>query len=305
MCAVSSTLLRRDSTKGNPPEASRASLTDVCIPLAMKKETVMNTHSTSSTVNAVRPQRPAGFAFPGSRGVHPSRIVDWLAEGFGLVRAQPLLWVAAILGCADLATLLELVPPLRLLAALVVPVIVAALVLMQERSYNARPWSIRETLEAVNGHRSALFTIGLCGMVVIGIGHLISVAAFHTTVATSVAANGVHNLSIAYGANYGAANILEPLVTVPTLVIAAAVVWFAPALVVLRNLSPLNAMIESLHAALRNWRVAAVYLVAIAAEVLLAPVVPPLVRGVVVTPLVAALAVLTMYGSYRDIFAGR
>ncbi|MEQ5842625.1 BPSS1780 family membrane protein [Paraburkholderia acidicola] len=265
----------------------------------------MNTHSTSSTVNAVRPQRSTGFSFSGNRGVHPSRIVDWLVEGFGLVRARPLLWIAAILGCADLATLLELVPPLRLLAALVVPVIVGALVLMQERSYNARPWSIGETLEAVNGHRSALFTIGLCGMVVVGIGHLISVAAFHTAVATSMAANGVHNLSIAYGVNYGAANLLESFVTVSTIAIAAAVVWFAPALVVLRNLSPWSAMTESLQAGLRNWRVAAVYVLAIAAEVLLAPVVPPLVRGVLVTPLVAALVVLTMYGSYRDIFAGR
>ena len=63
--------------------------------------------------------------------------------------------------------------------------------------------------------------------------------------------------------------------------------------------------INSLRSDRIVWPVALVYAAAIAADILLAPVVPMLARGVVVTPLVSALIVLSMYGSYRDLFIAR
>ena len=128
---------------------------------------------------------------------------------------------------------------------------------------------------------------------------------FHVTVSTSLAASGAHSLSIVYGVHQGVHNALEALISMPFSVIAIAAVWFAPALVVLHNLSPDDAMTASLRAVLRNWPVALVYAAVIAADLLLAPVVPMLARGVVVTPLVSALIVLSMYGSYRDLFIAR
>lgn len=83
---------------------------------------------------------------------------------------------------------------------------------------------------------------------------------------------------------------------------AASLVWFAPTLVVLNNVSPLSAMAASLRAVVRNWRVASVYGIVIAGDALLANSTPLLVRGLVVMPLVSALIVLSMYGGYRGIF---
>jgi len=270
----------------------------------------MNLHFPSSTMKTARPQSTQGahgIVHPDGRRVGVLRIADWLAEGFSIARAQPLLWLPAILGGADFSTLFELTPPLLavLLAALLLPLWAGAMMLMQERARNARPWTIGETLEAINGHRNALFTIGLSGAAIAGIGYLLSFAAFHVTVSTSLAASGAHNLAIVYGVHQGAQNALEPLISMPFYVIAIASVWFAPALVVLHNLSPVDAMTASLRAALRNWPVALVYAAAIAADILLAPVVPMLARGVVVTPLVSALIVLSMYGSYRDLLIAR
>ncbi|MGA7817414.1 BPSS1780 family membrane protein [Caballeronia sp.] len=267
----------------------------------------MNLHFPASTMKTTRPRHAHGIVHPDVRRVDVLRIANWLAEGIGIARAQPLLWLPAILGGADFSTLFELAPPLLaiLLAALLVPLWAGAMMLMQERSRNARPWTIGETLEAVNGHRNALFTIGLSGAAIAGIGYLLSFAVFHMTVSTSLAANGAHNLAIVYGVQQGAQNALEPLISMPFYVIAIAAVWFAPALVVLHNLSPVDAMTASLRAALRNWPVALVYAAAIGADILLAPVVPMLARGVVVTPLVSTLIVLSMYGSYRDLFIAR
>ncbi|WP_118181226.1 BPSS1780 family membrane protein [Paraburkholderia phosphatilytica] len=265
----------------------------------------MNLHSLASTMNPGRAAHAHGLAYPDGRAVSVLRFPAWLADGFAIARTHPLWWLAAILACADYATLLELAPPLRLFATLIVPVVMGGLMLMQERTRNARPWTLAETFEAVGGHRNALSAVGLTGAALAGIGYLAPLAVFHTTVAASVAANGAHHLSIVYGVHNGASNALEPLVSVPFYAVAVSAVWFAPALVVLHNLSPVEALATSLRAMLRNWPVALVYAAAIAADALLAPVLPMLARGLVVTPLVSALIVMSMYGCYRDVFGAR
>jgi hypothetical protein len=266
----------------------------------------MNMHYSGGTAVPAHPQHAAGLRYPDSRVVSVQSVAGWLAEGFRIARASPVLWLVAILGCADLATLFELVPPLRVLAVLVGPLLAAGLVLMQERSSNARPWSIRETMEAVNVHRNALLAIGLCGAAVACAGQLISFAAFHVSMKASVTPNGMHDLTIVYGAHNGTGNALEPLVDFLAYAVAASLVWFAPTLVVLNNVSPLNAMAASLRAVVRNWRVASVYAIVIAGVIvgnaLLANPAALLVRGLVVMPLVSALIVLSMYGGYRGIF---
>lgn len=262
----------------------------------------MNLHSLSGTLNPVRVRRTPALAYPDGRAVSVRRLPAWLAEGLAIARMQPLLWLVAILACADYVTLLGFAPPLRLSATLVVPALAGGMLLMQERARNARPWTLAETFEAVAAHRNALSAIGLAGAGLAGIGHLVPVLVFHTTLVASQAANGAHSLSIVYGAHNGAMNPLEPLVSVPFYAAAVAAAWFAPALVVLHKFSPVDAMVTSLRAMLRNWPAGLVYAAAIAADVLLAPAMPVLVRGVVVTPLVSALIVLSMYGFYREVF---
>ncbi|WP_434112191.1 BPSS1780 family membrane protein [Paraburkholderia caffeinilytica] len=262
----------------------------------------MNMHYSGGTAVPARPQPASWLRYPDSRVVGVQSVGGWLAEGMRIARANPVLWFVAILGCADLVTLFELAPPLRVLAVLVGPVLAAGLVLMQERASNARPWSIRETIEAVNVHRNALITIGQCGAAVAYAGHLIAFVAFHVSMRTSVASNGVHDLTIVYGAHNGTGNALEPVLNLLAYAVAASLVWFAPALVVLNNVSPLNAMAASLRAVARNWRVASVFGIAIAVDVWLATFAPLLLRGLLVTPLVSALIVLSMYGGYRGIF---
>lgn len=266
----------------------------------------MNLHYSGGTAVPTHSQRVSGLRYPDSRVASLRSAAGWLAQGFRIARTNPVLWIGAILGCADFATLFERVPPLRVLTVLVGPILAAGLVLMQERSSNARPWAIRETLEAVNVHRNALVAIGVCGAAVVCAGQLISFAAFHVSMKASMMPNGLHDLTIVYGAHNGSGNALEPLFDFLGYVLAASLVWFAPTLVVLNNVSPLNAMAASLRAVVRNWRIACLYGIviagALAGTALLANPAAMLVRGLVVMPLVSALIVLSRYGAYRGIF---
>ncbi|MFL9866139.1 BPSS1780 family membrane protein [Paraburkholderia fungorum] len=266
----------------------------------------MNLHYSGGTAVSTRSQTASGLRCPDSRVVRLRSVAGWLAQGFRIARANPVLWLGAIPGCADFATLFERVPPLRVLAVLVGPILAAGLVLMQERSSNARPWAIRETVEAVNVHRNALIAIGVCGAAAACAGQLISFAMFNVSMKASITPNGMHDLTIVYGAHNGSGNALEPLLNFLGYALAASLVWFAPTLVVLNNVSPLNAMAASLRAVVRNWRIALLYGIVIAGVLAGTALLPNpaamLVRGLVAMPLLSALIVLSRYGAYRGIF---
>jgi uncharacterized membrane protein len=240
-----------------------------------------------------------------SRSVGIARIADWIANGVAIVRLQPVWWICAMLACADFATLLELVPRLRVLAPLVAPLAVGVLVLMQERASNARPWTLTEALEAIAERRDALVAVGLGAVALVALGYAVQFAMFHMSMTQVRAADGAHGISIVFGTHRATQTLLESLVVVPFYVLAVAVFWFAPALVTLRKLSPLDAMTASLCGVLRNWPTAMLYAAAIATEVLTAPFLPALARGLVITPLVSALIIVSMYGSYSDVFGQR
>jgi hypothetical protein len=89
----------------------------------MKRKRVMNMHYSGSTAVPAHPQHASGLRYPDSRVVSVQHVAGWLAEGFRIARANPVLWLVAILGCADFVTLFELAPPLRVLAVLVGPVL--------------------------------------------------------------------------------------------------------------------------------------------------------------------------------------
>jgi uncharacterized membrane protein len=240
-----------------------------------------------------------------SRQVSLARLPIWIADGMAVARQHALWWLAVLLICADFATLLELAPRLRVLAPLVAPLAAGVLVLMQERASRARAWSLREAFAEIETHRTALAAVGLGTVALLALGYLVQLAAFHLNVTPVGTVQSLRGVSIVFDARHEAGRLYESLAGLPFLALGLAAFWFAPALIVLRGYGPVDAMVTSLRAVLLNWRVALVYALAIAADWLIAPVVPTLVRGLLVTPLVSAFIVLTMYGSFRDVFGDR
>jgi uncharacterized membrane protein len=250
------------------------------------------------------PTRSAnGLANHEIRSVSILRIWEWIVDGLSMARAQPLIWLAAILGSADVATALESVAPYRLFATLLLAVVAGATVLTPAGRRNAYQWSTGETRRAMGRHCEALVIVVLGCAAMIRVGQLLSFALLNVKLTTSMMPSGAHSFSIIFGEPNDRVSALEPVLHAIVFAIAIAAVWFAPALIVLRKFSPLDAMITSLRAVFHNGPVALIYAGVLAADAMLAQVVPMLVRGLVLTPLIGALILLSMHGSYRDILS--
>ncbi|MGN6651576.1 BPSS1780 family membrane protein [Trinickia sp.] len=225
-------------------------------------------------------------------------ILDWLETGWRAVRTQPLLWLGAMLACAAFAVACKHVPLLRPFIVLIAPLLVGALMVAQERVRIARPARLSDIVATVAHHHYALLAIGLASAALITVGYVLCAIAVDASVLKSFVTSGVHHLSITYGGP-GLHGTIATLVALPIFTVALAAAWFAPALVILREVGPLDAMAASLHGAVRNWRTTLIYVVAAADAVLLAGRIPLLLTSFALTPLM----LMSIYGGYRDLFA--
>lgn len=225
-------------------------------------------------------------------------VLDWLETGWRAVRVQPLLWLGTWLACAAFAVACKHLPLLRPAIVLIAPLLVGALMIAQERVRIGRPARARDIVATVAPHYYALLTIGLASAALIVVGYVLSAIVVDASVLKSFVTGGVHHLSITYGGP-GPRGTIATLVALPIFTVALAAAWFAPALVVLRGVGPLDAMAASLHGAVRNWRTTLIYVVAVADAVLLARHLPLLLTSVALTPPL----LLSIYGGYHDLFA--
>jgi uncharacterized membrane protein len=225
-------------------------------------------------------------------------IFDWLETGWRAARIQPMLWLGTFLACAAFAFACKHVPLLRPTIVLIAPLAVGMLMVAHERVRIGRPARARDLIAALAQHHYALLAIGVTAAALIVLGYVISAIVVDASVLKSFVTSGPHHLSISYGGP-GPRGTIATLVALPIFTVALAAAWFAPALVVLRDAGPLDAMAASLHGALRNWRTTLIYVVAVADALLLAHQVPLLASSLALLPPM----LLTIYGGYRDLFA--
>ena len=265
----------------------------------------MNIDYPSDVSKQTRLHRAPALPFSGGREVNPLHIADWLVSGARALSMQPVLWLSVLLICADFATLLGFLPLLRPLAVLLAPLAVGGLMFVQDGASKGEPVSMRDMFAALARRSNALCVIGLYGAAIVAVGYVILLATFHVSLNMSVTAAGVHNLSMSYGGDHGVRGALESLLGASIFAVAIASACFAPALVILHNMTPHGAMLASLTGAARNWPVMVMYFAAMMVVVLFAPMVPLLLRALMLTPLVTAVPLLSIYGAYRDVFLGR
>ncbi|HTI19067.1 MAG TPA: BPSS1780 family membrane protein [Trinickia sp.] len=265
----------------------------------------MNIDYPSAVSRETRIHSAPALRFPAGHEVNPLRFLAWLAAGWRAVSMQPVLWLSIALLCADFVTLLGLLPLLRPLAVLLAPLVVGALMFVQEGASRNEPVSFRDMCTVIVRHSNALCVIGLYAVATVAIGYVVLLATFDVSLMASVTANGVHSVSISYGGAPGLRGTLEAMCGASIYAIAVAAACFAPALVVLHDMTPLDAMIASLSGALRNWQVTLGCFLLMTLAVLFMPTMPFAVRALVMTPVLTALPLLAIYGAYRDVFVGK
>lgn len=227
------------------------------------------------------------------RTVGGGRGWDWIVEGFALFRRQAGIWILAIVLLGVLCIVISMIPFLGSLAnALLFPIFGGGLML------GCRALDGGGTLEFA--HLFAGFKQRTGDLVMIGAFNLIGWVLIAFVVFT-VIGGGVFMAVLRGGmpgAHISILSILVALLLVAALSIPLYMAtWFAPALIVLNELSPVAALKASFNACLRNWIPFLTYGVVLLVLGIVAAI-PAGLGYLVLIPVMIG----SVYTSYRDIF---
>jgi uncharacterized membrane protein len=232
-----------------------------------------------------------GNFVPGGRPVGAGRGWSWVAEGWGLFREQPWMWILVWIALIVILLVLNFIPLLGPIAnAILWPVFSAGLML------GSHALAQGDRLEF--GHLFAGFRERLGALA--GVGGLTLLVSFAIVMAVAF------GMGVGFGTLFGGAKPATPeaalgvalagLVMLALMLPLFMAVWFAPALVVFHERGALEAMKESFSGCLRNVVPFLVYgLVGLVLAVLAS--IPFALGWLVVGPVFVA----SIYTSYRDI----
>lgn len=244
-------------------------------------------------------ENPSQIAGPGSRftldgrTVEAGRSIEWIKMGWRLFVKNPGTWIGLVVVGGIILILLGAIPMLGHLAAHFFLVIFVGGLLLGCKSLSEGGGLRIEHLFAGckqnTGNLVMVSVYYLVGIViifgvvfVIGGGSMLSGAAIGQLAGAGVIASGI---------------VLALLVGLALYVPLAMGIWFAPALVVFRNVAPLDALMASFRACLKNMGPFLLYGVVVLILLVLAAI-PAALGLLVLLPVLMG----SLYASYRDIF---
>ncbi len=247
----------------------------------------------TDTIPHATPESQAGNFHAEGRTVDAGHGWDWIAEAFALFRRQPGMWILIVLLAGILFIAISMVPVLGSLAsALLFPIFGAGVML------GCKALDQGGTLELA--HLFAGFQQRTGDLVLVGVFNLVCWVLIAFTVA-AVVGGGVF-MGMMRGDLQGAGISIASMLIAVLLVAGLSVplymaTWFAPVLIVLRDVAPVAALKASFFACLRNWIPFLLYSVVLLLLCLVAAI-PAGLGYLVLIPVLAA----SVYTAYRDIF---
>jgi uncharacterized membrane protein len=235
---------------------------------------------------------PAGFSAEG-RAVDAGRAIEWLQAGWRGFLSNPGTWIAIAAVMMVIAVVLAIIPIVgQLTLNFLMPVFGAGLLLGCK--------SLADGGELRFDHLFAGFKQNTGNLVMVGVFYLIGVLV--VSAVTFVIGGGAALAGALMGHGIGAGVAFSGLLFAMLIMLAlmvplAMAVWFAPALVVFRNVAPLPAMKASFAACLKNIVPFLVYSIVVMVLGFIAAL--PLMLGwLVLLPVLVG----SLYASYCDLF---
>jgi hypothetical protein len=238
--------------------------------------------------------KPAGAP----RNVEAGRGTAWWTEGWALFTKNAGLWIVLGLILLVVFIVLSFIPFIGWLAtSLLVPVFIGSWMLAARKVETGGTLEVGDLFTAFKGPQmTPLLVLGallLAGSIVIAL--VVGMLGFGA--AAGMVASGSAGSAGGIAAAAGA-GMLAFLVMMALGVLVAMAIWFAPALVVFRNVAPVDAMQASFAACLKNIVPMLVYGVIYILAAIVASI-PFGLGWIVLVPVV----LLTVYVSYKDVFA--
>jgi len=221
---------------------------------------------------------------------------QWIAGGFTLFKQQPGLWIGLVIVWAIIAILLGLIPLIGGIATtLLTPVMLGGLML------GCRSLDNEEGLTF--NHLFAGFSTNTGNLVIVGVLQLVAIIAVLIVAALIALVLGLMPALMSGDSNAlmraGPGVLIAVLVALGLMVPVYMALWFAPALVVFRDMTATEAMKTSFRACLMNIVPFLVYGIIGLVLAILASI--PFMLGWLV---LAPVGIASIYASYRGIFRG-
>ncbi len=240
--------------------------------------------------------------FPDGKVVSGGNGASWIGSAWNLFKKSPGVWIICFLLQIGISIGLNFVPLIGMFINILIgPVIAAGWIVMGALAQNDEPLDINQFFAGFQQKAGELFTVGaiyagltILMFVVLGI---VAISMFGTAIMGIITSGDTSSLE---GAALGGTFVLMFLLVAVALVgsfLIYATTWFAPALVMFHNMSPIDAMKKSFSAFMKNW--AAFTILGLVYIGLCIASVFTLFLGLIV---VIPLLLLTTYVSYRDIF---
>jgi hypothetical protein len=239
---------------------------------------------------------PAGAFSATGRAVDAGRGWEWIAEGFALFKKQPGTWILIVIVLAVCLILLNIVPGIGSLAAmLLMQVFLGGLMLGCRALDNGENFEVGCVFAGFKQNTGDLVVLGVLALV----GWIVA------CIPSMLIVGGGAFMAMMMGGgehipNFGALGLSFMLAVLVGLALALPVymaLWFASSLVVFNNLKPVDAMKASFVACLKNIVPFLIYGVILLVLCFVATI--PFGLGFLV---LGPVAIASIYTGYRDIF---
>lgn len=235
----------------------------------------------------------AGSFLSGGRAVVAGQGWAWIAGAFGMFKSSPGTWIGIVIVLFIILVVLSLVPIVGTLATMLLfPVFTGGIMLGCHALKQGGKLEIGHVFAGFRSHAGDLVMLGVLGIlawIVVAIPVIVIVGggAFFDFLRGDPASLG------AMGSSFALAILVMLALSIPVYM----ALWFAPALVVSRELAPVEAIKQSFRACLKNIVPFLVYGVVMLALGIIAAI--PFGLGfLVLGPMIMA----SVYVAYRDIF---
>ncbi|MGH8701384.1 MAG: BPSS1780 family membrane protein [Burkholderiales bacterium] len=229
----------------------------------------------------------------GGRAVDAGRGWTWIADGFGLFKKAPGMWIALIIILFVILVVLAVIPLLGAVATfLLMPVFAGGLMLGCKALQGGGELELGHLFVGFKEHTGNLIVLGALA---IGAGIIVMLPVVLIVGAGAILAvlRGDAAGAVAMGGSFLLAALVATALSIPIYM----ALWFAPALVVLRGLAPVAAVKESFLGCLKNIVPFLIYGIVLLVLGIVATI--PLGLGWLV---LGPVTIASVYVAYRDIY---
>lgn len=233
-------------------------------------------------VDDVRENTGRGRLVAEGQSVPVGSVTKWIGQGWAMFKEAPAVWIGITVIAVVISMIIAVIPIVNLLNGILGPILMGGIMCACKAQDEGRTPTLGHLFSAFSEHFGSLIVVGLLylgGALLIGVvlGILVGI--------------GVINED-----NPASVTMMVLLALIPFLALLMAMM-FAPVLVVLHALKPVEAMKVSFNGCLKNIGPLILYLLLVSL-LIIAAMIPLLLGLLVMIPVVYG----SMYAAYKDIF---